>query len=62
MAVHQCARFSVDPKLTHERALGTRDKGIKFIPDKNRGVECFVDADFAGSWTKEDASNPVNVL
>ena len=70
MAVHQCARFSVDPKLTHERAvlrigkylLGTRDKGIKFIPDKNRGVECFVDADFAGSWTKEDASNPVNDL
>ena len=36
MAVHQCARFSQDPKLLHERAvkligrylLGTKDKGI----------------------------------
>ena len=70
MAVHQCARFSVDPRLTHERAvlrigkylLGTRDKGIKFIPDNNRDVEWFVDADFAGIWTKEDVRNPVNVL
>ena len=70
MAVHQCARFSVDPKLTHERAvmrigkylLETRDRGIRFKPDKSRGVECFVDADFAGSWTKEDSGNPANVL
>ena len=70
MAVHQCARFSVDPRLTHERAvmrigkylLETRDRGIRFKPDKSKGVECFVDADFAGSWTKEDPGNPANVL
>ena len=70
MAVHQCARFSIDPRITHERAimrigkylLGTRDKGIRFTPDKSRGIECFVDADFAGSWDKADAGNPENVL
>ena len=53
MAVHQCARFSNDPKITHERAvmrigkylLGTKDRGVKFIPDKSLGIECFVDAD-----------------
>ena len=58
MAVHQCARFCIEPKITHERAvmrigkylLNNRDRGIKFYPDKTRGIECFVDVDFAGSW------------
>ena len=70
MAVHQCARFCVDPKITHERAimrigkylLGTKDRGMCFTPDITRGIECFVDADFAGSWDKDDANNPENVL
>ena len=70
MAVHQCARFSQSPKLSHERAvkrigrylLGTKDRGIIFRPNKNVGLECFVDADFAGAWTKEDAGNANNVL
>ena len=70
MAVRQCARFSVDLWLTHERAvmrigkylLETRDRRIRFKPDKSRGVECFVNAHFAESWTKEDSGNPANVL
>ena len=41
MAVHQCARFSNDPKITHERAVmrigkylrGTKDRGVHFIPN-----------------------------
>ena len=65
MAVHQCARFSADPKLSHERAvkrfaryiLGTKSKGISF-----KGIQCYVDADFAGGWNREDPSNPENVL
>ena len=60
MAVHQCARFCVDPKITHERAimrigkylLGSKDRGVKFSLDSSRGLECYVDADFAGSWDK----------
>ena len=56
VAVHQAARFCIDPKLSHERAvirigkylIGTADKGIIFKPDKSKGLECFVDADFAG--------------
>ena len=70
MAVHQCARFCIEPKITHERAvmrigkylLHTRDKGLKFYPNKTKGIECFTDADFAGSWDKADAENPENVL
>ena len=69
MAVHQCARFNNDPKLSHEKAvmrlgkylLGTRGKGLVFKPDVSRGLECFVDADFAGSWSKADAENAESV-
>jgi hypothetical protein len=28
--------------------LGTMDKGIRYSPDPNLGLECYVDADFAG--------------
>lgn len=56
MAVHQGARFNSNPKLCHEKAikriarylLGTMDKGIRYSPDPNLGLECYVDADFAG--------------
>ena len=70
MAVHQCARFSILPKLTHERAVyriakylkGTKDKGIIINPDVTKGLECFVDADFAGGWNQADAMNAESVL
>ena len=70
MAVHQCARFSAMPKLSHERAvktigrylLGTKDRGVVYRPDKSKGIDCFVDADFAGGWSKADSQNPENVL
>ena len=70
MAVHQSARFCTDPKITHERAvmrigkylLNSKDRGSKFTPDYSKGIECYVDADFAGSWDKADADNPQNVL
>jgi len=70
MAVHQCARFNVNPKLCHEQAikrickylLGTMDKGIIYRPDPTRGLECHVDADFAGGWTEGESSNPEAVL
>ena len=70
MVVHQCVRCSKYPKLAHEQAvskigkylLATKDRGIKFKPDSSKGIECYVDADFAGAWDKADANNPENVL
>ena len=69
-AVHQVARFSQEHRLPHDRSirhvgkylLGTADKGLIYNPDKNRGLECFVDADFAGGWDAQDKLNPENVL
>ena len=70
MAVHQCARFSINPKLSHKKAikrigrylLGTKDRGVVFKPDISLGVQCYVDADFAGGWARADADNAENVL
>ena len=68
-AVHQCARFSSEPKLCHEKAVKriirylkkTKDKGMNLKVDSTKGIECFVDADFAGGYDKTDASNPRDV-
>ena len=69
-AVHQAARFCADPKLIHEQAVkrivrylkGTQDKGIVMKPDLSKGVECFVDASFAGDWARERSDDPLTVL
>ena len=37
-------------------------RGLRFIPDKSKGIECYVDANFAGNWDKAHANNPENVL
>ena len=33
--------------------LGTHSRGIIYEPDSSKGLECYVDADFAGGWHKE---------
>ena len=65
-AVHQCARFSDDPKHSHEVAAkrivrylkSTPDEGIILKPDKTQGLTCYVDADYAGKWTVDRALDP----
>lgn len=68
-AVHQCARFSANPKLSHERALkrivrylkGTNDKGIILKPDLTKGIKCYVDADLKGGYCNETRDDPISV-
>ena len=56
IAVYQCARFCACSKLCYERVimrigrylLRTNDKGIVYHPNPIKGLECYVDADFAG--------------
>ena len=60
--VHQCAKYSIDPKKSHEEAIKNiecclkkkKDKGLIFTPDGSNGLDCYADANFAGSWCKED--------
>ena len=61
-AVHQCARFSTDPRFEHGQAVkwlgrylyGTRDKGMILKPSGDL-LEVYVDSDFAGNWDPEIA-------
>ena len=67
-AVQQCARFCNKPSLEHEQAvkricrylLRTQDSGLVFKPDKSRGLECFVDADWAGAWKHRSSNDPMS--
>ena len=62
---HQCARFVIRTKTEHATAVrrigryikNTPGKGIVFKTDKNKGLECYVDADFAGNWDPKDTQN-----
>jgi len=66
MATQQCARFCNDPNRDHEEAakricrylLATKDQGLVLEPDKTRGLECYVDADWAGSWNHRSSTDP----
>ena len=68
MAVQQCARFCNNPKREHEEAVKricrylvrTKDKGLIFKPDLSRGLECYVDADWAGSWKRRSAHDTLS--
>ena len=65
-AVHQCARFTHNPKASHRAAVkrichylqGTKTKGLILKPSKQLTVDCFVGADFAGQWNVENPEDP----
>ena len=62
-AVHQCARFSTNPKESHAEAIrqiarylvGTKDMGIILKPNMDKLFEVYVDASFSGDWKPEAA-------
>jgi hypothetical protein len=41
--------------------VGTDSKGILFTPQLNEGLDCWVDADFAGMYGHEDEQDPTSV-
>jgi hypothetical protein len=41
--------------------LSTRDKGMICKPDSSKGLEVYVDADFAGGWDPADPGNADNI-
>ena len=68
-AVHQCARFTHNPRLSHQHAIlricrylkATEDKGLSFKPTQQLTLDCYVDADFAGLYNVEHQNDPVCV-
>ena len=62
-ATHQCICLAANPRIEHGKAVcwigqylnSTRDKGMIFMPDSSRGLEVYVDADFAGNRNQDKA-------
>jgi len=66
-AVHQCARFTHDPRAPHSVAVkqivrylkGTADKGLIMTINEKTSVDCCVDTDFCGAYNKKfDLQDP----
>ncbi len=65
-ATHQCARYNHSPKQSHKDALkqigryfkGTLTKGLILNPSKTLNIICYLDADFAGLWTRDNKQDP----
>jgi Reverse transcriptase (RNA-dependent DNA polymerase) len=61
-AVHQYARFCLEPKESHATAIkrigkyliDNKDKGMILNP-KQHSFDCYVDADFVGNWNRVTA-------
>ena len=70
MEVHQTTRSCNKPMLSHEKyikhlggyLLHTKKEDIIYNTDVSKGLECYVDADFAGSWSREVGDNADNVM
>ena len=66
-AVHQCARFTHNTKLSHETAVkricwylqGTKYNGLVFNPSKKMVVDFYADADFTVLWGHENPQDPI---
>jgi hypothetical protein len=64
-AVHQCARFSANPRKSHTEAVkrigrylkGTASRGIIMTPGKTELFDCWVDSSHAGEWKREGAED-----
>lgn len=62
-ATHQVTKYSSNPREPHEEAAlylvrylkKSRDIGIRFWPDPDKGFECYCDDDFSGLWNKQFA-------
>ena len=63
-AVHQCAWFCKNPKAIHKRGVKriicylkrTADKGMILTIDTSKGIDCYVDANYAGGYIANKAT------
>jgi hypothetical protein len=65
MAVHQTARFLIQPMQSHKFVImqigrylcDNPEGGIIYKVDKTKGLEVYADADFTGGWNVADSEN-----
>ena len=70
MAVHQTAHFCNNPMKSHEKAIkrlgqyssNTRKEGIVYSPNTSKGLEYYVDTNFAEGWQEAKADDAENFM
>ena len=68
-ATHSAAIFSSNPKASHDKVVkriinylkGTKENRLIMYPINDKGLECFVDADFAGGCSTNESDDPASV-
>jgi len=68
-ATHQCAHFSNRPMRVQEIAIkqivqylkSTHTKGYIINPSVEKWLDCYVDANFAGMWSPDQADDPSSI-
>ena len=67
--MHSTARFSANTKASHNKGVksiinylkGTKKNRLIMYPINDKGLECFVDTDFAGGWSTNESDYPDSV-
>ena len=68
-ATHSDARFSANTEASHNKGVkriikylkGTKENGLIMYLKTDKGLECFVDADFAGGWSTNKSDDPASL-
>ena len=69
LVVHQYKQFSANPKLLHNQAVkrvldylkSTPNNGLIMEPDPEKGIEWYLDDNFAVGWNQEEGRYPGSV-
>ena len=65
IVIHQCVRFSINRRRSHEQPVmqiwrylfAIKNRGMIYKPNLTKGLEVFVDLDFAGSLDSNHADD-----
>ena len=68
-AKHPVVIFSANPKASHDKGVkriikylkGTKENELIMYLKNDKGLECFVDTDFAVGWSTNESENPASV-
>ena len=68
-ATHSAAIFPSNTKASYYKRVKiiikylkrTKENGLIMYPKNDKGLECFVDADFAGGWSTNESDNPASL-
>ena len=64
--VHQFTQFNSYTNILHDQAVkfflkylkGAATQDVILEPNPEKGIECYIDADFSGGWNQDEGADP----